>query len=134
MRLSCWIAIEVVEVKSMEVTVETWRKRGCGIVLMEDRNGFQDGGDEDEAKPGEQNVGMGVGRDGDLVCGVVAVPVGCASEADAVEDAVDIVLWRNSMEKVIEANSFAISFGEMKECSVKGRRWVSLEIEQRGGS
>lgn len=52
MKLFCPIAIEAVEVESMGAPGETRRKGGGGIVIMEDTNVSEDGGDEDEAKPG----------------------------------------------------------------------------------
>lgn len=52
-------------------------------------NGPKKGLEKDEAKAGEWDVSIEVCRGEEWVVGVVAVIVGCSSQEDAVEGAVD---------------------------------------------
>lgn len=50
MKIFCQVAIETVEVESIEVLLETWReRRGGRIVLTKDINRLEDGEDDDKA-------------------------------------------------------------------------------------
>lgn len=77
--------------ESTKTPVRTWREKRAEIVVTEHVNGSQDGGDGDEAESEEEDVGIVVFGDGNWVCSVVVVILGCSSEANAVESAVDIV-------------------------------------------
>lgn len=91
MRFFCRVARDTVDIELMEASLRTWHKRGNGIVLLKDMNGSEVGRDEDEAKAGRKNVGIGLCRGGDWASAVVLVIVGCPSGSDAVEGAVPIV-------------------------------------------
>lgn len=67
--------------------------------MTENLDGSEDGGDGDEAEPGERDEGIGVCRDGEWVGGVPLISVACLSETDAVEGAVDGVLIKNDIKE-----------------------------------
>lgn len=92
MRLFCRVAIEAVEIESMKVPGKKYVKRRSGVVSTEDVNGSNNGGYEDEAKPGIEEVGIKVYGDGACVGVVTLVIFGCPSEAHAVEGAIDTVM------------------------------------------
>lgn len=60
---------------------------------------------------------------------MVAVGVGCRSETDAAEDAVDTALCRNDIEKLNEGNLFGKKFGGIEKCCVELRKEMSLETQ-----
>lgn len=63
---------------------------------------------------------------------MVVVTIGCPSRVDAVEGAVNLVLWRNNLEKLSEGRLFGISFEKTEESCVKRRRKMNLEILATG--
>lgn len=127
MRLFHRSLIEAVQINSMETAMETWRKKQGGIDLMESTNGSGDGGDEDQAKPGKENVGIEVCADADWVAGLVMVSVGCLSDADAIEGVVGILLYRSDTGELNENKLFGDIVwvdGEMYcEAEKGGRFW-----------
>lgn len=84
----------------MEMLLETWPKRGSGMVLTEDMNRSENGRARDESEPEQKGVWIGESEDGNRVGAVVAVTDCCPSEADANEIAVDIVLWRADIKEL----------------------------------
>lgn len=78
---------------------------------------------------GRKDVEIGVCGDGDSVGGMVVVIFSCSFEANAVQTAVDIVLWRNHFKKLNEGELLGVSFGKMEEFCVKRRGKTSLETQ-----
>lgn len=74
--------------------------------MKEDISGAEDGEDGDEAKTGRRKVEIGMCGDGDCVRGVVLVVVGCPSEADVADGAVDVVLWKDDITELTEVEFF----------------------------
>lgn len=102
----CRVSVETIDVEFVEAPVKARGERGCGVVLTDDVNGAQDGGAWDEAEPGGDVVCIGLFGDGEGVCGVVLVIISCPSEGDAVQSAVDSVLWGDDVEKLNEGELF----------------------------
>lgn len=91
-RFFCRVGIETAETEALKAPAETWRKAGAEIVLTENINGSEVGGDGDKAKLGKMNVGIRVCRDDSWVANVVVVIVKCPSKADAACGAVNCFL------------------------------------------
>lgn len=89
------------------------------IVLMEEMEGSASGRDGDEAEPWGEDVGIGVCGDVNRAGGVAALIFGCSSEVNAVDDAVDTVLWRSSIEELNEGRLLGEIFEETEKCCVK---------------
>lgn len=96
----------MVELEPVKAPMETWRKRADRIVLTEDMKGSKDDEDGDDADPEKEDVEIGVSGDGHWIGGMVEFIVGCQSEADAVDDAVNKVFPRNDLEKLSEGELF----------------------------
>lgn len=58
MGLFCRISIKTVQTESMKAAIEMWRERWAGVVLTQDINGSEDGGDENEPEPGRKVAGI----------------------------------------------------------------------------
>lgn len=51
MELLSRVAVEMIDIESVEAPVEVWRKWGSGVILTDDMNGSEDEGERDEAEP-----------------------------------------------------------------------------------
>lgn len=100
------VSVDEVDAELGEAPVRSWRKGGCRVVLTDHVNAAEDEEVPSELDPGGEFFGVGLLGDGEGVCSVAVVIDDCPSEEDAVEGAVDTVLWRISVEEQDEEEMF----------------------------
>lgn len=95
----------------MKAPIKSVPDRESGVVLMEDGNGSQNGGDRFGAEPERGEVEIRVCGNGDWLGSVAVVIAGCLSETDPAEGAPDTVFWRNDIKNMNEVKLSGILLG-----------------------
>lgn len=86
--------------------MKTFRERWSGKGFTEAMNESEDGEDWDKAETEGTDIGTRMVREGDWAGPVVVFIVGWPSAADAVQGAVNAVVWSNNIKELNECKIF----------------------------
>lgn len=99
MRLFCAVVMETAELESTKVPTKTWRKKRGQKAMEENTEGSRDERDGNVTEPERSNVVDGACKNVHGASGAVLVNVGCPSQIDTVQGAVDIVLCMDDIQE-----------------------------------
>lgn len=118
----------------MRAPIKMWREREREIVLTEDINGSESGQDGVEAKPGRRDGRCRVFGNRNWVGRAPVVIVVCQSETDAIENAVDNVVWRSEIGELNKDECFRDIVREDRTLWREVKEEDELKDPKTGGS